>query len=82
MTTDLYTYTTTAGVELTLQPISMLELTEIKTVELSKAKESGLLIEPPTYTVKVGDHLQNGLYMVRVNTSMGTYTQTLIYGVK
>jgi PKD repeat protein len=29
-----------------------------------------------------GDHLQNGLYMVRVNTSMGTYTQTLIYGVK
>ena len=28
------------------------------------------------------ENLQNGLYMIRVTTNMGTYTQTLIYGVK
>lgn len=28
------------------------------------------------------ENLQNGLYLIRVTTSMGTYTQTLIYGVK
>ena len=28
------------------------------------------------------ENLQNGLYMIRVNTNMGTFTQTLIYGVK
>ena len=28
------------------------------------------------------ENLQNGLYMIRVITNMGTFTQTLIYGVK
>ncbi|MEC8693072.1 MAG: T9SS type A sorting domain-containing protein, partial [Bacteroidota bacterium] len=28
------------------------------------------------------ENLQNGIYMVRITTNMGTFTQTLIYGVK